>query len=130
MTKCKFLRDPLLTTRNGYIFRKKFPHTETIDRELLWLAAYGLRENRYELQRNQGIWVPDSGPCDLGGGEQKAICSLQSNSRHYSWSQRDKESAKIDRISFYLRQSRSISCLPSPFRTIQKFCLVDYYLST
>ena len=95
MTKCKFPRDPIVTIRDGYIFRKKFLHREIIDLELLWLAAYGLRVNSEDLQKNQGIWAPDSGPCDLRGGKQRAMCRLPSNSRFYSWRHRDKELANL-----------------------------------
>ena len=72
--------------------RKQFSQSEIIDREIMWLHAYGLQNARKELKRNQGIWAPDGGPCDLS--EQRAKCSLPSHSKFYSWGLRNKEAAK------------------------------------
>ena len=36
-------RDPLYTSRNGYIFRKGYEHRAKIDNEIMWLDALGLK---------------------------------------------------------------------------------------
>ena len=74
--------------------RKEFPHTETIDREIMWLHAYGLQDVRKELKRNEGIRATDSGPCELREKEETG-CLFTSNSHLYGSRHRDKEPAKM-----------------------------------
>ena len=74
--------------------RKEFPHTEIINREIMWLHAYGLQDVKKEWKRNEGIRAPNSGPCNLIENEQTA-CIFTSNDKFYSWRHRDKEPAKM-----------------------------------
>ena len=71
--------------------RKNFLYAENIDLEIMWLHALGLDSNMVEdaLKQNNGIWAPDSGPCDTN--EPSKICELQSGSKLYTWGQRNKE---------------------------------------
>ena len=89
-----FISDPVFSTRFTFIVRKKFIHAEKIDLEIMWLHALGLDTNNVhdEIKKNNGIWAPDSGPCERV--EQTEICSLPSGSEYYSWGQRNKVKAK------------------------------------
>ena len=68
--------------------RKGYEHIEKIDRELMWLDAYGLQEPRNEIRRNKGIWAPDSGPCTTKTARKP--CKLPSGSKMYSFANREK----------------------------------------
>ena len=83
-----------------------------IDNELMWLEALGLGDDKVEKIQNlrydremarraigdsNGIWMPNSGTCEQV--EQGRGCQLPFGSRFYSWSQRDKEHAKL--LNFY-----------------------------
>ena len=74
----------------------------------MWLHALWLGEGkvrkiqdlRYdkEISRggigdSDGIWMPNSGTCEQV--EQGRTCQLPFGSRFYSWSQKDKEHAKL-----------------------------------
>ena len=78
--------------------RKKFHHADKIDLEIMWSDALGL-SSRYvwgEIKQNNGIWAPDSGPCEPA--EKTAPCqfpSAASGSGWFSWSQREKETCPI-----------------------------------
>lgn len=70
--------------------RKNYIHAEKIDRELMWSHALGLSTNHVEeeIKTNDGIWAPDSGPCEQT--EQTEVCSLPPGSKYFSWKEREK----------------------------------------
>ena len=59
----------------------------------MWLHAhFGLERDFYKGflsgKRNNGIWAPDGGTCELSGPAAK--CELPTGSKLYSWGNRDK----------------------------------------
>ena len=94
-------RDPVFSTRGAHIVRKKFGHADKIDLEIMWSDALGLRSSIYvddEIKQNNGIWAPDSGPCEPE--KDTVTCELPSGSRYYSWAQREKGTCPIVDILF------------------------------
>ena len=49
-------RDPLFSTRSGFIFRKGFGYKAKIDNEVMWLDALGLKSYVYERDRNSFLF--------------------------------------------------------------------------
>ena len=83
--------DPVFSTpSSAYIMRKKLVHTERINLEIMWSHALGLYSDyvKETIKQNNGIWAPDSGPCEPVG--QTEVCSLPSGSEFYSWGKRNK----------------------------------------
>ena len=71
--------------------RKNLVHAEKIDLEIMWSLALGIQTNyvNKDIKKNDGIWAPDSGPCEQT--DQTEVCSLPPGSKYYSWGQRNKE---------------------------------------
>ena len=64
----------------------------------MWLHAhFGIKRDFQKAfnsgRRNNGIWVPDGGVCELSG--QKEKCELPTQSQLYSWGKRDKVKVKM-----------------------------------
>ena len=57
----------------------------------MWSHALGINSKNVDkdIKKNNGIWAPDSGPCEQT--EQTEICFLPSGSKYFSWGQRNKE---------------------------------------
>ena len=87
-------RDPLYSTNGAYIIRKNFPHTSKINNEIMWLHAhFGIFRDFHTGNRNDGIWAPDGGVCELT--EQTEKCELPDGAEPYSWGKRDKVSDQL-----------------------------------
>ena len=92
--------EPVFSVRFAFIMRKNFVYAEKIDLEFMWSDALGLSTNYFEdtidmikIKQNNGIWAPDSGPCEPVG--QTEVCLLPSGSEYYSWGKRNKGKAQL-----------------------------------
>ena len=89
--------EPVFSVRFAFIMRKNFVDAEKIDLEFMWSHALGLSTNYVleteTIKQNNGIWAPDSGPCEPVG--QTEVCSLPSGSEYYTWGKRNKGKAQL-----------------------------------